>query len=105
MPSSFPKPYDSFESHESAPVKVISRWETERYINAYISYKTTDKGDHHFSFCEESITTDSKGLTTAHVSMIHKRPDNDDESYTKRLYVSFPKYYYDGKTDKVELNF
>ncbi len=105
VPSSFPKSYDSFKSHESAPHKVISQWETDRYINAYISYKTTDNGEHHFSFCEDGITTDSEGHTTAHVSMIHTQPENDYESYSKRIYVSFPKYFYEGKTDKVIVKF
>ncbi len=103
IPSSFPTAYDSFKSHSSVPVKVLGLWETKRYINAYISYKTTDKGKHTFSFSEDSIVSSIDGVKTAFVSLHHENPNNDPESYTQHIYISFPKYYYEGKTDKVEL--
>ena len=78
-------------------------WESSRYINAHIGFKTTDKGAHIFSFCEDEIVTSSDGTKTAYVSLYHKRPADDPESYTKHTYISFPKYYYEGKADKVVL--
>lgn len=103
VPSSYPKPSAQFEGRTNSPVTVLSRWESPRYINAYISYKTTDKGKHSFSFCEDKIEKDDNGTTTAYVSLFHERPDDDPESYTKRLYISFPKYYYEEKAERVEL--
>ena len=44
------------------------------------------------------------GRTATFVTLLHKRPANDSESYTKRIYVSLPLYYYQGKTDTVHLN-
>ena len=101
--SSYPKPYSNYKDQENSPVKLFSMWESPRYINAHIGYKTTDKGTHIFSFCEEKIETSEDGTKTAYVILHHKRPANDPESYTKHTYISFPKYYYDGKADKVVL--
>ena len=101
--SSYPKPYTNYKDQENTPVKLFSMWESSRYINAHIGYKTTDKGTHIFSFCEEKIETDEDGTKTAYVILYHKRPSNDPESYTKHTYISFPKYYYEGKADMVVL--
>ncbi len=101
--SSLPRPYSSYQNHDSDPVDLLSQWESARYINAFIGYKTTDNGNHLFSFCEDSIVPAADGKLTAYVSLHHSRPSADAESYTKRIYVSFPKYYYEGKTEKVVL--
>ena len=101
--SSYPRARSSYKEYFNEPVKVFSMWESSRYINAHIGFKTTDKGAHIFSFCEDEIVTSSDGTKTAYVSLYHKRPADDPESYTKHTYISFPKYYYEGKADKVVL--
>jgi len=103
VPSSYPKPLSYFKGKRNSPVKLLSLWESARYINAYISYKTTDKGKHSFSFCEDKIELNEDGRLTAFVSLFHERPSDDAESYTKRLYVSLPKYYYNDKAEFVVL--
>ena len=102
--SAIPRPTDPADEHPTDEVKLLSHWRSQRYLNAYISYKTTDKDKHGFGFSEDEVKHYEDGRTATFVTLLHKRPANDSESYTKRIYVSLPLYYYQGKTDTVHLN-
>ncbi len=102
--SAIPRPTDPADEHPTDEVKLLSHWRSQRYLNAYISYKTTDKDKHGFGFSEDEVKHYEDGHTATFVTLLHKRPANDSESYTKRIYVSLPLYYYQGKTDTVHLN-
>lgn len=103
IPSSYPAAPSTLPSDPSAPYKMISSWVSGRYINAYLSYETTSQGDHRFLFVEDSIREHADGKRSAHVRLYHERPANDPGSYSQKQYVSFPTYYYQGKTDTVHL--
>lgn len=99
--SNDPIPASRLGDKESAPLKVVSSWVSDRYINAHISYMTTGKGTHQFAFVEDSMSTHADGTKTAHISLFHLRPDGDMESYTQKIYVSLPVWLYNEKADTV----
>lgn len=103
IPSSYPIQTDSLPSNQSGPYKLISNWVSNRYINTYLSYQTTSQGDHRFLFVEDSISHHPDGSRCAYVRLYHETPLNDPGSYSQKQYVSFPTYYYQGKTDTIHL--
>ena len=101
--SNYPTVSDSIPAGQAGNYKLISSWCSSRYINAYISYQTTDQGTHRFYFIEDSLKTYPDGSRTSFVSLFHEQPPKDPESYTKKIYVSLPTYYYQNKADTVHL--
>ena len=91
VPSNRPVSTDSIRSklmnHDARDLTEISRWETSRYVNALVSFKTTTDDGHSLVFVEDSVGEDS----TVYVSLVHIRPEGDSEGYTKRVYVSLPR--------------
>ena len=102
--SNYPTVSDSISTGQPGNYKLISSWCSSRYINAYISYQTTDQGKHSFYFVEDSLKAYPDGSRTAYVSFFHEQPPKDPESYTKKIYVSLPTYYYQSKADTVHLS-
>lgn len=104
IPSGLPLKSSQVEQHKDADYDVISTWITPRYINAFISFKTTGNGQHKIYFIEDSLNENSDGTHTAHVSLVHERPEDDPESYTERTYVSLPLWHYESTADTVKLS-
>lgn len=101
--SALPKEASEFKSLPRDPVKFISAWRTDRYINLRLGIMTTDGGGHAFGFCEDSIAVSSNGIRTAYLTLLHKRPDQDAESYTDEQFLSIPLAHYT-ECDSFEIN-
>ena len=87
--SEFPIKAEEFKLRPTDPVKFVSCWKSGRYLNLKIGVKTTDTDYHKYAFSEDSIIT--KGTSkTVFFTLLHQRPDNDNESYTKDTYLSIP---------------
>jgi hypothetical protein len=71
----------------SDPVNIVSVWKSKRYINTTIGILTNDEGSHKYAFCIDSIS-----CRTAYIRLIHHKPDEDRESYTKKVNLSLPLY-------------
>lgn len=87
--SSYPRKADGFKSHPTDPVKFISSWKSGGYLNLQIGVMTTDAEQHPFGFCEDSIT-DRGMYKTVYFTLLHQRPNRDNESYTKTMFLSIP---------------
>lgn len=73
--------YYGTENLPRDPVKLISMWKSGGYINLHVGVLTTGKGSHQYAFCQEG---------SGQYSLLHLRPDNDDESYTAHVFLSMP---------------
>lgn len=102
VPSALPRTPDRFKQHPMEPVKLISTWNSSRYLNISCGILTTGMGTHSIAFCEDSITT-KNGLQTVHIRLLHNRPENDAESYTQKTFISMPAFTYAGKADSIAL--
>ena len=78
-------PQDSFNALPQDPLKVISVWQAGKYINMVLGEMTTGKAPHAYAFCIEEL----RGKTL-YVSLLHKQPEGDAESYTRKAYASLP---------------
>ena len=76
------------------PLGVNSVWKTSRYVNMSLALLTTGQGSHVYSFCEDTIMTNSLGSKTAFCTLSHHRVGKDPESYTQDVYLSMPVYDY-----------
>lgn len=92
--SAHPLPASKFRSLPHDPVKFISAWRTDRYINLRISLLTTGLGNHAFAFCADSIGTSATNKQTAYISLLHQRPPEDAESYSEEQFLSIPRAGY-----------
>lgn len=63
------------------PLKVVSLWRGGGYINIHLGLMTTGSDKHSYAFSEDS---------TGHYSLVHHRPADDAESYTRQVYMSMP---------------
>lgn len=87
--SSYPRKASEFKSCPTDPVKFVSSWRSGGYLNLQIGVMTTDAEQHPFAFCEDSIT--EKGTSkTVYFTLLHQRPNRDNESYTKTMFLSIP---------------
>lgn len=87
--SEIPMKAELFKVRPTDPVKFVSCWKSGRYLNLQIGIKTTDADYHKYAFSEDSIVT--KGTSkTVFFTLLHQRPVDDDESYTKDTYLSIP---------------
>ena len=88
--SKHPLPATLFKSRPTDPVRFISCWRSDRYLNIKIGVLTTGVGTHQFHFAEDSISQNAAGKRTAHFTLLHRRPDDDAESYTDERFLSVP---------------
>lgn len=63
------------------PMKVVSMWKSGGYINMHLSLMTAGQKGHSYAFCEDS---------TGCYSLLHSRPSDDAEAYSKNVYFSMP---------------
>lgn len=96
-----PRSYEDLSKLPREEVKIISSWRSERYLNMQISYLTTGKGSHAFGFSEDSIVVAAPGVTTAYISLVHKRPEGDALSYSQKGFISLPTFLYVDKADSL----
>lgn len=74
-----------------APVRIISAWKTDRWVNLYLGVPTHTNITHPFAFCADSLTRDTlSDRVTLHVSLLHRQPDNDAPDFTQKTYLSLP---------------
>lgn len=102
--SSLPQRAEQMDSIAHDPVHITSSWCSPRYLNMYFSFKTTGKGAHRFGFCEDSIAVAANGQRVAFISLLHKRPTEDPESFSQPLYLSLPTYAYADRADSIVLS-
>lgn len=79
------RPADQFKDRSAAPVKMVSQWKSGKYVNMHLGLMTTGNGKHGYGFCIDSVVS-----KTTYVSLLHKRPEGDAESYTQDIYMSLP---------------
>ncbi len=91
--SAHPRPATEFHSLPCDPVKFISSWTSDRYVNMRIGVLVTDKHNHAFGFAEDSVAA-KNGKRTAFFTLLHQRQDNDAESYTEDMFLSMPRANY-----------
>lgn len=63
------------------PMEVLALWKSGGFVNLALGLMTTGNGLHKYAFCEDSV---------GHYSLLHSRPQDDAESYTKDVYLSMP---------------
>ena len=78
-------PADKFKERVTDPVKMVSQWKGRGYVNMHLGVMTTGNGEHGYGFCIDSVVS-----KTTYVSLLHKRPEGDAESYTQVVYMSLP---------------
>lgn len=72
------------------PVKIISIWQSERYINLHIGLMT--KGElHEVHFIKDEPVINASGTKTQHITFYHSQ-GNDPEGYTREAFLSCPLY-------------
>lgn len=100
-----PRPASEFKEKPNDPVKVTSVWKTGKYVNIILGVMTTGQGHHEYAYSEDSTTTNSEGTSTTHISLVHKRPAEDAESYTQTVYLSIPvtQYYKNGSNVSISI--
>ncbi len=91
--SAHPRPAAEFHSLPHDPVKFISSWASDHYINIRIGILATDGSNHAYGFAEDDVTT-VNGKRTAWFTLLHQRQNNDAESYTEELFLSMPRANY-----------
>lgn len=76
------------------PFRMGSVWKSARYVNLSLGLLTTGQGSHAYAFYEDTVMTDTQGITTAYCTLSHRRKGVDPESYTENVYLSMPVYEY-----------
>ena len=87
--SANPRPRAEFKTGAYDPVNLTSCWKSGGYLNLWIGLLTTDVGSHRFGFCEDSVVN-RDGYQKVYFTLMHGRPQEDAESYTKDLFLSIP---------------
>lgn len=87
-----------------APIRLISAWQTSRWVNLYIGIVTSPEAKHSFGFSLDTLAVNATtNIRTAHVSLLHHRPNNDTEDYTQKTYLSLPTYKLSEEADSLYL--
>jgi len=103
--SARPYPPAAFSVRPMDPVSIISHWQSPRWLNVRFSYLTGGGSNHQFAFCEDSTATTASGNAVHHISLLHKRPDDDPENYTTKQYLSLPLWRFaDGDSVVLTIN-
>ncbi|MBQ9175505.1 MAG: NigD-like N-terminal domain-containing protein [Bacteroidaceae bacterium] len=92
--SAHPKPIADYRSTPRDPVKFVSAWRTDRYVNLRIDILTTGADKHAYGFAYDGTTTAPDGKHTACFILLHRRPEADAESYTENVFLSIPLSHY-----------
>ena len=79
------RPVREFVTVAHDPVKLVSIWQCGGYINLVLGEMTRDKAAHEYAF-----SLDSLHRRTLCVSLLHRQPEEDAPSYTKKRYASLP---------------
>lgn len=87
--SANPRQKADFKAVAFDPVNLTSCWKSGGYLNLHIGLLTTDVGSHRFGFCEDSVVNRS-GCQMLYLTLMHGRPEEDAESYTKEIFMSIP---------------
>ena len=93
--SAHPVKWTEVKERHDDPVKFVSAWRSDRYVNLRIGVMTTKQSGHSFAFCEDSVTTDHDGKTKAYITLLHRQPDDDAESFTEEHFLSIPRAHYE----------
>lgn len=88
--SAMPRKRADFKTEAYDPVKLTSCWKSGGYLNLKIGLMTTNEGSHKFGFCEESVVN-----RKVYFTLMHERPKEDAESFTKDMFLSIPIRQYD----------
>lgn len=84
-----PPPSASLEAQTTAPVRLLSLWRTERYINLRLGIGRSYKGEHRAGFADKGIIEHPNGRRTQVLQLFHN--DGGDRSdYTQEIYLSCP---------------
>ncbi len=102
--SQHPIPASEFNEQPKAPVKLQSWWQSGNYVNMIIGVLTTGHGTHAYAFCDDSPTLNPDGTTTANITLLHKRPEGDAESYTEQVYLSIPLERYRSNANSISVS-
>lgn len=92
--SAHPKPTSKYQSTPLDPVKFVSAWRSDRYVNLRIDILTTGVDNHAYGFAHDSTTIAADGKQTACFTLLHQRPKTDAESYTENVFLSMPLSHY-----------
>lgn len=101
-----PLPASDFKGNiKTDPVDIQSIWLSGEYLNMIllVQYKELS---HLYHFVDEGITSDQSGTQTLNLRLFHDR-NNDNEAFTKQVYLSVPlKNYLQllRKGDKIRFN-
>ena len=87
--SARPRSRADFKTVAYDPVNLTSCWKSGGYLNLRIGLLTTDEGSHRFGFCEDSVVT-RNDCRKVFFTLLHGRPEEDAESYTKDVFLSIP---------------
>ena len=96
--SPLPKPESEYESIHLDPVDIQSIWQSGNYLNMVLQVMVKDK-EHELSFIDNSITSNTNGTQTLHLTLFHHRKD-DVEGFMQKYYLSVPLWHYEGKLNK-----
>lgn len=103
--SQYPFPADSVKNVSVHPVNMRSVWKSGGYINMHLGFLTTGVGKHTFGFVLDSISSSAaEGKSIVYASLFHNRPDEDDESYTEKVYMSMPIGKYVDSYDSIQFS-
>lgn len=82
-----PRPLREFKQVGHDPVNIKSVWKAKSlpYVNLHLGVLTSDVGSHSFGFVADSVV-DGKSFFT----LLHRRPKDDAEAYTRDTYLSLP---------------
>ncbi len=83
------RPLASYLTYPLDPLKFVSCWKSDRYLNIKVGVMTSGGKAHSYGFSADSVST-ANGVNTAYFTLLHKRADNDDEAYTEETYVCMP---------------
>lgn len=84
-----PRPSNVYKTRPLDPVKLISCWKSDRYLNIKIGVMTGEVDNHAYGFCLDSISN-YNDKRIAHFTLLHERPSADTESYTRENFLSMP---------------
>lgn len=86
------------------PIRLISAWQSSRWVNLYIGVVTSPNATHTFGFVQDTLAVNATtGVRIAHISLRHHRPSNATEDYTQKTYLSMPTKELSKQTDSLYL--
>ncbi len=83
------RPLASYLTYPLDPLKFISCWKSDRYLNIKVGIMTSGDKTHAYGFSLDSISSVDDS-NTAYFTLLHKCPDNDEEAYTEETFICMP---------------